>query len=213
MLLDQLGDIRAALFNFVVPDELAQNFLYDRLFNFKPAKFAVPVAPTREFWMHVLATKIEATIGNPGDMIGCEDDEETVGPVASSAKQSLLSVLPLILPPEDAEGRLYRHVLEHGDYGIHNTSISTSPDGSLLVTSLFDWETACIAPALLAEPLVAVCPVDLGTDEDGKPSVTRLPQDQTQLDLDLWGTWPQRYTEVCSTRIKATVLNKRSIEQ
>ena len=36
MLLDQLADIRAALFDFVVPDELAQMFLHDRLFNFKP---------------------------------------------------------------------------------------------------------------------------------------------------------------------------------
>jgi hypothetical protein len=70
MLLDQLADVCAALFNFVVPDELAQNFLRDRLFNFKPPKFTVPVAPTREFWMHVLAIKIEATIGNPRDMIG-----------------------------------------------------------------------------------------------------------------------------------------------
>jgi hypothetical protein len=156
MLLDQLADIRAALFNFAVPDELAQNFLHDRVFDFKPTKLTVPVAPTREFWMHVLATKIEETIRNPGDMIGWEDDEETVGPVASPAKQSLLGALPSILPPEVAGVRLYLHVLEHGDYGIHNTSISTLPDGSPLVTSLFDWETACIAPALLADPLVAV---------------------------------------------------------
>jgi hypothetical protein len=198
MLLDQLADIRAALFNFVVPDELAQNSLHDRLFNFKPAEFTVPVTPTREFWMHVLATKIEETIRNPGDMIGWGDDQETVGPVASSAKQSLLSALPSILPPENAGGRLYQHVLEHGDYGIHNITISTSPDGSPLVTSLFDWETACIAPALLADPLVAVIPCDLGADEDGKPTVTRLPPDQTQLDLDLYGTWSRRYTEVCA---------------
>jgi len=199
MLLDQLADIRAALFNFAVPDELAQNFLHDRIFNFKPAKFTVPVAPTREFWMHVLATKIEATIGNPGDMIGWEDDEETVGPVASSAKKSLLSALPCILPPEDAGGRIYRHVLEHGDYGIHNLSVSVSPDGSPLVTSVFDWETACIVPALLADPLVAVIPCDLIADAEGKPSVTRLPQDHTQLDLDLWVAWSRRYTEVCAT--------------
>jgi hypothetical protein len=198
MLLDQLADIRAALFNFAVPDELAQNFLHDRVFDFKSTKLTVPVAPTREFWMHVLATKIEETIRNPGDMIGWEDDEETVGPVASLAKQSLLRALPSILPPEDAGGRLYRHVLEHGDYGIHNISISTSPDGSPLVTSVFDWETACISPALLTDPLVAVIPCDLGADGDGKPSVTRLPPDQTQLDLDLYETWSRRYTEVCA---------------
>jgi len=62
---------------------------HEQRFNSKPAQFTVPVAPTREFWMHVLATKIEVTVDNPGDMIGREDDEETVGPVASSAKLSL----------------------------------------------------------------------------------------------------------------------------
>jgi hypothetical protein len=197
MLLDQLADIRAALLNFAVPDELVQNSLHDRLFKFKPTKFTVPNAPTREFWMHVLATKIEATIRNPGDMIGWEADEETVGPVASSAKKSLLSVLPLILPPEDSRGRLYRHVLEHGDYGIHNVSIKTSPDGLPLVTSVFDWETACIVPALLADPLVAVVGADLGAGGGGKSYVAR-PQDQPQLDLDLYGTWTRRYNEVCA---------------
>jgi hypothetical protein len=197
MLLDQLADIRGALFNFAVPDELAQDSLHDRLFNFKPTKFTVPVAPTREFWMHVLATKIEATIRSPGDMIGWEDDEETVGPVASSAKKSLLSALPFILPPEDAGGRLYRHVLEHGDYGIHNLSISTSPDGSPLITSVFDWETACIVPAWLADPLVAVIGADLGAGGDGKSYAAR-PQDQPQLDLDLYATWTRRYNEVCA---------------
>jgi hypothetical protein len=197
MLLDQLADIRAALFNFAVPDELAQNSLHDRVFNFKPAKFTVPVAPTREFWMHVLATKIEATIRNPGDMIGWDDDEETVGQMASSAKKSLLSALPFILPPQDAGGRLYRHVLEHGDYGIHNVSIKISPDGSPLVTSVVDWETACIVPTLLADPLVAVVGADLGAGGDGKSYVAR-PQDQPQLDLDLYGTWTRQYNEVCT---------------
>jgi hypothetical protein len=197
MLLNQLADIRATLFNFAVPDELAYYCLHDRLFNFKLAKFAVPVAPTHKFWMHVLATKIEATIRNPGDMVGWEDDEETVGPVASSAKKSLLSVLPLILPSEDAGGRLYRHVLEHGDYEIHNVSIKTSPDGLPLVTSVFDWETACMVPAFLADPLVAVIGADLGAGGDGKSYVAR-PQDQPQLDLDLYGTWTRRYNEVCT---------------
>jgi hypothetical protein len=52
--------------------------------------------------------------------------------------------------------------------------------------------------SLASRPLVAVSPVDLGADEDGKPSVTRLPQHTTQLDLDLYGTWSRRYTEVCA---------------
>jgi hypothetical protein len=86
-----------------------------------PASLSRPVAPTREFSMHVVESKIRATIKNPGDMVGWEDDEETVGPVALAAKQSLLHALPYIIAQENAEGSLYRLILEHGDFGIHNT--------------------------------------------------------------------------------------------
>jgi hypothetical protein len=44
-----------------------------------PPSLAMPVTPTREFWMHVLEAKIEATIRDEGEMIGWEDDNETVG--------------------------------------------------------------------------------------------------------------------------------------
>lgn len=47
----------------------------------------MPVAPNREFWMHVLEEKIKATIGNEGDMIGWPSDKESVGPIAFAAKQ------------------------------------------------------------------------------------------------------------------------------
>lgn len=71
-------------------------------------------------------------------MIGWEDDEETVGPVAFKAKRSLLRAAPLIMPKGIAEGSLYRLVLEHGDFGIHNTSITRDMDGNPLVISLYD---------------------------------------------------------------------------
>lgn len=60
------------------------------------------------------------------------------------------------MPKESTEFPLYRLVLEHGDFGIHNTSISRDADGDPLVTSLYDWETACIVPVLLSDPLVAL---------------------------------------------------------
>lgn len=46
----------------------------------------MPVAPSREFWIHVLDSKVLATIRSEGDMIGWEEDEETLGPVALAAK-------------------------------------------------------------------------------------------------------------------------------
>ena len=62
------------------------------------------------------------------------------------------------------QNSFYRLVLEHGDFGIHNMSITTDADGQPLVTSLYDWETACIVPAILSDLLMAVT-VDLATDD------------------------------------------------
>jgi len=45
-------------------------------------------------------SKIEATISNIGDMIGWESDNVTVGPIAAAAKQSLLRLVPHIMPAD-----------------------------------------------------------------------------------------------------------------
>ncbi|CAD6447780.1 9dad758c-46d2-4744-a013-f5a868cf44a7 [Sclerotinia trifoliorum] len=193
VLLDQLACMRAALFRYDPPLDFCVKYLHDRIFDFKPESFSVPVAPTREFWMHVLESKIKATIQNEGDMIGWEDDAETVGPIALTAKQSLLRAIPHIMPPESTEVSLYRLILEHGDFGIHNTSITKDDNGKPLVTSLYDWETACIVPALLSDPLVAAGPVDLITDKNGGPSVTRIPKNSSLMDLEMYEMWAQHY--------------------
>ncbi|KAL2066784.1 hypothetical protein VTL71DRAFT_1208, partial [Oculimacula yallundae] len=192
-LLDQLACMRAALFHYELPLDFASQYLLDRMFDFKPETLSMPVASTREFWMHVLESKINATIKNEGDMIGWKVDEETVGPIALAAKMSLLRALPHILPQETTDVPLYRLVLEHGDFGIHNTSITTDTDGTPIVTSLYDWETGCIVPALLSDPLVAVSPVDLFIDANGGPAVTRIPKDPTPLDLETYADWSRHY--------------------
>ncbi|KAI0436238.1 3-hydroxybutyryl-CoA dehydratase [Xylaria telfairii] len=196
ILLNQLAHMRATLFHYDLPLDFATKYLHDRTFKFMPDSLSMPVAPTREFFMHVLEEKIRATIRNQGDMIGWEDDEETVGPIALAAKESLLRAIPHITPPESSNRgtSLYRLVLEHGDFGIHNTSITQDASGEPLVTSLYDWETACIVPALLSDPLVAVLPVDLIADEAGGPSITRLPEAPTLADLETYAAWAKHYT-------------------
>lgn len=198
-LLDQLANIRVALFHYNPPLGFATSYLLSRLFKFMPESLYLPVAPTREFWMHVMESKINATIRNEGDMIGWEDDNETVGPVALAAKGSLLRAIPHLMPPENVNQSLYRLVLEHGDFGIHNTTITKEANGEPLVTSLYDWETGCFVPAILSDPLVAAGPVDLITDENAGPSVTRIPKDATLSDLETYAVWARHYIKVrCS---------------
>ena len=143
-------------------------------------------------------SKIEATIRNMGDMIGWEDDNNTVGPIAVAAKQSLLRMIPHIMPADSDQSTLYRLVLEHGDFGVHNMSITMDEKGQPLVTSLYDWETGCIVPAILSDPLMAVT-VDLVTDENATPSITRLPGDSTPNDCEQYMTWARQYFKVRSS--------------
>lgn len=152
-LLAQAVHIRASLYRFQVPPRFASAWLRERLFEQKPESFPVPVAPTREFCVALFTSKIEATIKNIGDMIGWEDDHNTVGPVAAAAKQSLLRLIPHIMPPGDDENLLYRFVIDHGDFGVHNISITMDANNQPLATSLYDWETGYIVPAILSDPV------------------------------------------------------------
>lgn len=181
------------LFNFNVPLDFAAAWLRERLFEQKPESLPIPVAPTRELCTALFAVKIEATIKNLGDMIGWEDDNNIVGPTAAAAKQSLLRLIPHIMPADsdNDQSSLYRLVLEHGDFGIHNMSITTDADCQPLVTSLFGWETACIVPAILSDPMMAVA-VDLATDENATASVTRVPDDATPDDRAQCMIWARQ---------------------
>ena len=131
-------------------------------------------------------------------MIGWEDDGHTVGPIAAAAKQSLLRLVPHIMPTDGDQTSLYRLVLDHGDFGIHNMSITRDSNGRPLVTSLYDWETGCIVPAILSDPLMAVV-VDLVTDENAAPSVTRVSDDATPNDCAQYIIWAREYFKVCSS--------------
>lgn len=141
-------------------------------------------------------SKIEATIGKIDDMIGWESDDEVVGHRAAAAKQSLLRLIPHIMPEGDDEPSLYRLVLEHGDFGIHNMSITTAKDGRPLVTSLYDWETGCVVPAILSDLSMAIVPVDLITDDNAAPSITRVPDDTTAEEREKYTAWAMEYIKV-----------------
>lgn len=102
-LLNQLASMRAALFHYNPPPHFVAKYLLSRLFKFMPKSLYLRVAPTRDFWIHVMESKIHATIRNKEDIIGWESDNKTVGPVALAAKRSLLHALPQIMPSENAD--------------------------------------------------------------------------------------------------------------
>lgn len=133
-------------------------------------------------------------------MIGWESDDVTVGSIAAAAKQSLLRLIPHIMPPDDDESAnepsLYRLVLEHGDFGIHNMSIAVEVNGRRLVTSLYDWETGCIVPAILSDPSMAVSPVDLVIDENAAPSFDDEPDNITVEEGERYIAWSAEYFKV-----------------
>lgn len=128
-------------------------------------------------------------------MTGCEDDDNRVGPIVAAAKKSLLRLIPHIMPKGDDNMDLYRFVLDHGDFGIHNMLIAMDKNNQPLVTSLFDWETGHIVPAILSDPLMAVT-VDLVAGEDAAPSLTRLPDTATADLLEETSTWSRQYFKV-----------------
>lgn len=81
----------------------------------------------------------------------------------------MLRLIPLILPEGD-EAVLYRPVLQHDDFGIHNLLNLVSGAAETKITSVFDWETACIVPFALSEIVFFIAGCTLTTDEGGKPS-------------------------------------------
>ena len=87
--------------------------------------------------------KIRAITRNQGDKIGFEYDNYTIDPIAAAAKGSPLPVLQHISPADSKQPSLYRLGLEHGDFGIHNMSITLDAKVQPLVASLYDWDPAC----------------------------------------------------------------------
>jgi hypothetical protein len=115
--------MRASLFRLELPFDFAERWL--PLCSQNPKILPSGIAPIRGFAVDFLVSKVQEMIKNEGDMIGWESDHNVVGPIAASAKQSLLRLIPLILPA-DEDSDYYRLVLEHDDFGIHNMTITES---------------------------------------------------------------------------------------
>ncbi|KAG5338672.1 hypothetical protein C0989_006677 [Termitomyces sp. Mn162] len=191
-LLTRSAHIRASLFNLNLPSDFVSEWFLKRVFGDKPEVLPVPLAPTREFLVAFLMSKIEATIKNIGDKIGWKEDHATVGPITFAAKQSLLRLIPHIMPEDRNEPSLYRFVLDHGDYGIHNMSITTDDSGHPLVTSLYDWEFGCVTPAILSDPTMDVY-ITLFADENAAPAIDRFEEDASPEDRADYITWSEQY--------------------
>lgn len=147
-------------------------------------------------------SKIRAMIPNLGDKMGFEDDNYTVTPIVAAAKRSLLRVLPYILPADISSSRLqptlYRLVLEHGDFGIHNMSITFDANQNPLVTSLYDWEAGNILPAILSDPMMSLY-VDLIEDKNGAfPLVSREDEFETPKEHAEHMRCARVYFKVCA---------------
>lgn len=168
----QFASIRAALLN----QPLALQFVTKLLLwgTFQPVEWApkeLPsITPTRSFCAELFRARIEAIIGDEGDTIGFSESGYKVGERLLAAKQTLLRVIPHILP-EGEDSLLYRFVLQHDDLGLHNLCIFMDESGQMAVTSIYDWETANIVPVILSEFDFSIAGCDLRVDEAGRPWV------------------------------------------
>ncbi|KAJ6557356.1 hypothetical protein DFH09DRAFT_543815 [Mycena vulgaris] len=195
-ILTQSACIRAALFRFELPLNFAKLWLPQCPPN--PKVLLSDIEPTREFAIHFLVSKVEEMIKNEGDMIGWESDHNVVGPIAASAKRSLLRLIPLIFPVDENHGGFYRLVLEHGDFGIHNMTITDSVTSSR-VTSLYDWETGHIVPALLSDPQIATG-IDFEIDGDGCPILSGMVKDPPAKYLADYVGYANHYFKILDER-------------
>lgn len=138
-----------------------------------PANIPVPVSGTRDFCIAMLKAKIEGMIRNEGDIVGFEQHQQRVGTKILAAKTSLLRLIEVILPDDD-DDELYRLVLQHDDFGVHNMSVFVDEDGRLTITSVYDWEDGCIVPILLSEFRFRISGCDLDVEEDGTATVNTI---------------------------------------
>jgi hypothetical protein len=146
-------------------------------------------------------SKIHAVLGEAGDLStakGKENDGTSIKATFACTRQAVLELLPRILPKprkQAAKDALYRFVLDHGDFGMHNMTVAMNDDNEPYITSIFDWEGGSVVPALLSEPKM-VTTVDLIVDENGAPSISRWGDGDSPEKMTEYRKWTKRYYKV-----------------
>ena len=73
---------------------------------------------------------------------------------SKSLTQFILFIDEILALPFDTS--LYRLVLVHGNFGVHDMSIPFDANDRPPMKSVYDLETGCIVPAILFDPLMKV---------------------------------------------------------
>lgn len=145
-----------------------------------------------------MTAKIEATVGQRARKVDTLAGFHRMVPSLESARKALLQLVPRILPKPTfwlKESTLYRFVLDHGDFGVHNMTIAMDTQGQPKITSVYDWEGGSIVPALLCEPKM-VTTVDLVIDEKGKPNISRWGDGDAPYKMAQYRKWTEEYYKV-----------------
>lgn len=128
------------------------------------------------------------------------------------SQSNSLRAIPHIFPPDTSDALLYCFVREHGNFGIHNTSITVDADGEPIVTSLHAWETGCNMLALLSYPLVAAGLVDLIANGLGEPSVTRMSKEEpATVELEAYAKWARHYIKLRSESFEDNLCETKTL--
>lgn len=177
-------------FNFNLPFKFAKDWFLQRLFK-KPKSIPIPAAPTSDFCVALFIYKIEAKIGNIGDMIGCQWESDNLnailGPVAAAEKQSLLQLILHIIPLDDGGRRWERSLsscswarrFQHSQYvDYKECERFTACDVCVRLGN------GCIVPAILSDPFMQW------------KSTWWQTSDATPTDLESYTVWAEQYFTV-----------------
>ncbi|KJZ76394.1 hypothetical protein HIM_04123 [Hirsutella minnesotensis 3608] len=189
-LLEEAARLAATLFRFTPPHDFCHEWLTDRILGPQNSDLCRHVvAPTRDFCAALLDAKIQATLLR----VACR--WPSLASLSLGLKDTLKELVPHVLPrPLEKldEAALYRFVLDHGDYGIHNMTVAIDGQGCPLVTSVYDWEAGTIVPVILSEPKMVVT-ADLTVDEQGEPSISRWGDGDTPSRMSEYAEWSRGY--------------------
>lgn len=145
-----------------------------------------------------MTAKIDATVGQRAREVDPLAGYHLMTPSLETARKALLRLVPLVLPKSTfwlKESTMYRFVLDHGDFGVHNMTVAMDTQGQPRVTSVYDWEGGSIVPAILCEPKM-VTTVDLVIDEKGKPNISRWGDGDTPDKMAQYRKWTEEYYKV-----------------